>query len=139
MTYIAEARAISYDGDDPQYQATNEDCYQAPIDAGWVVSSPIDGTEDGLRLLYRLWSITYDCLVDGGYPTVPPPTEDAFVESPGNWHPYGALPTPGLLVIAADEPLSEVQQYQLEVQGACPADPISLLVDFEAANDGQRP
>jgi hypothetical protein len=139
VEFLPEQRAIVYEGDDPIYNEVNEVCYQAPIEQGWVLPAPFTG-EEGLRLRYRLWLITHQCLLENGYPTVDPPAEDTFVSEGGsNWHPYGALPVPGLLVITTDRQVSDAERAQLEIQAACPAHLADLLWEYERGTVGNAP
>lgn len=71
-----------------------QDCWDLAIQAGWAIQIPTG--EEGQRLEYRLLIEVHECMVEAGYPTVEPPTEDAWVDAgmtgqSGRWNPYRAL------------------------------------------------
>jgi hypothetical protein len=37
------------------------------------------------------WLLVYQCLQDHDYPVTPPPSEDAWVESQGEWNPFDEI------------------------------------------------
>lgn len=49
-------------------------------------------TEDELRLSYAGLLLLQECLVENGYEAGPVPSEESFVDSGGQWHPFEALP-----------------------------------------------
>lgn len=136
LTYIAEC--LEYEGfavtlsTDPlfiqlkgpytaAYEDTSDRCYQMPIQEGWVVPSPFGGEGD-FGLMYDLWLGTQACLIEHGYPTVEPPSREAFVDSGGTaWHPYAAFPTPGRLIVVEPQSANVEEREQLAAQELCPS------------------
>lgn len=98
-----------------------EHCNQVADANGWFTPSPFDGSETGNRLLYGFWIRIHECLADHGYPTVQPPSEDAFVDQgPELWNPYAGMT--GLpLVVRDPATASGAERQQLEAQQVCGA------------------
>lgn len=98
-------------------------CWRVSLDSGWVIPTPFDGSAEGNRMLYSVWVAVYDCLVENEYPTVPPPSEDVFVERGAvSWNPYAGMPGFGLPVIALPHSqLSDRDRRQLVAQELCGA------------------
>lgn len=100
-------------------EAVLEECNAVAAENEWFIPSPFDGSEEGNRLLYEYWIEIYDCLVDHGYPTIPPPSEDTFVDQGiDSWNPYaGMAGTP--LVVSDQATATASQRRQLEAQEIC--------------------
>jgi hypothetical protein len=94
-------------------------CSEAAFAMGWGMASPFDGSPASNRLLYFLWLEVYECLRDNGYPTVDPPSEDAFIERGAPlWNPYSGMT--GLPVGVADRSFaSPREREQLAAQELC--------------------
>jgi hypothetical protein len=81
---VQPAQAAHYD--DAQSQ-----CEQAAISSG-LVAEIDDPTDEELAAWYQAHQLTQQCLIEKGYPTVDPPSEDSYIEAGGrNWHPYDAI------------------------------------------------
>lgn len=102
-----------------------EQCIEMGRAQEWIVPSPFDGSEDANRLLYRLWVEVHQCLEANGYPTEPPPSEDAFAEEGSDlWNPYAAMG--GAPLVASGDQLNPSDSEQLEAQATCGADANTL-------------
>lgn len=70
-----------------------------------------DFSTEAVSKIYDTWVETYDCLNAAGYPTVPPPSRETFIETyrfEFDWYPY----------IKVDESGDERKGY--EARQACP-------------------
>ena len=104
-----------------------EFCHQSGLEDGWIIPSPFDGSADGNRLMYRLWLPVHECLRANGYPTVDPPSEEAFVDQGSQlWNPYAGFTTGAPLVVSDPEAASGEELRQLEAQAECGASAESL-------------
>ena len=99
------------------YDDAQSQCEQAAISSG-LVSGIDEPSDEELAAWYEARLLTHQCLVEKGYPTAPPPSEDSYIEAEGrNWHPYDAI----MNTIAVEE--------------ACPQD---LVVLFERLAAGSE-
>lgn len=123
----------SYQGGTQRTRDVVEACMAAASAEDWVTPYPFLGSEESNRVLYGLWIGVHECLVENGYPTVEPPSEDAFAEGGSDlWNPYRAMlgaPTSG--GGADSQPEGVVRQ--LEAQELCGADP-GVLYQQELQN-----
>lgn len=73
------------------YDEAQSQCEQDAIDGG-LVRELHDPSDDELAAWYEAHFLTYQCLVEKGFPTSPPPSMDSYIEAGGrNWHPYDAI------------------------------------------------
>lgn len=104
----------------PRGSEVLEECWELAVSAGWAI--PIPSDEDGQRLLYRLWVDVHECLSEAGYPTVEPPTEDAWIDAPvtgaSRWNPYLALGGAPIFVMH-DDPPSGGDALNIRAQEEC--------------------
>lgn len=78
-------------GQPKAYDAAWWECKTKAEDAG--LDRPFrPRTEEELRLSYEGLLLLQECLVENGYEVGPVPSEEAFVDSGGQWHPFEALP-----------------------------------------------
>ena len=97
-----------------------EACLQAAADQPWFVGYPFDGSAEARAVEYDLNLQIHRCLEENGYPTVEPPSKEAFVAG-DQWNPYEAMGMGTVLYInpfIGDAPGSS---QQLEAQGRCGA------------------
>lgn len=97
-----------------------EACLQAAADQPWFVGYPFDGSAEARAVEYDLNLQIHRCLEENGYPTVEPPSKEAFVAGE-QWNPYEAMGMGTVLYInpfIGDAPGSS---QQLEAQGRCGA------------------
>ncbi|NOY54369.1 MAG: hypothetical protein GXP34_00060 [Actinobacteria bacterium] len=73
-----------------QFRQVQAACEQAAIDSG-LVAAPTSASKEFLAAQYQAMLITYQCLIDRGYPTSEPPSEQAYVDRAVSWHPYEVL------------------------------------------------
>jgi hypothetical protein len=105
-----------------EFRAVMAACEQAAVDVGLVkaVEAP-DARALGAQ--YDAFQLTYECMLEHGYPVGDPPSKDAYVEAGGqNWHPYD---------VAGQSPTTMDQ-----IETDCPAD---LVMLFEKLASGERP
>jgi len=73
------------------FQEVLAHCEAAAVSSG-LVAQIDEPSEAELAAWYAAFTITYQCLVDHGYPTSAPPSEDSYIEAGGrNWHPYDTI------------------------------------------------
>ncbi len=117
----------------PRGNEVAERClYGLPRERGWMVPTPFDGSEAGNRLLYEIQREFHDCLVEHDYPTVEPPSEEAFVEEGASlWNPFDAMM--GSELAAAPDAdhgpsgtMPPMVALQLEAQDQCGASPVEI-------------
>lgn len=100
------------------YDDAQSQCEQAAITSG-LVTEIDEPSDEELAAWYEAHMLTHQCLVEKGYPTAPPPSEDSYIEAGGrNWHPYDAI---------VDTTAAEVE---------CPQDLVAL---FERLASGSEP
>lgn len=95
-------------------------CVDAAGQQSWFVRYPFDGSAEARAVEYDLNLLIHRCLEDNGYPTVEPPSEEAYVAGE-RWNPYEAMGTGTVLYInpfIGDAPGSS---QQLEAQERCGA------------------
>lgn len=115
------APAVQWTGTRARTREIVEQCRQTGLAEGWIIPSPFDGSTEGNRLMYRLWIPVYECLRDKGYPTIEPPSEEAFVDQGSElWNPYAAM-AGAPLVVADPDAASAADLRQLEAQELCGA------------------
>ncbi len=106
--------------------------------AAGLLDQPQPATDEQLRLWYRAFMLTYECLLEHGYPVNPPPSEEEYVESKGtSWHPYDAIPYAGLVAAPGVEPDPETAaeiEAARTLEQTCPQD-LSVLIP-ELRDDG---
>lgn len=113
--------AVAWTGTRERTRQILEQCRETGLSEGWIVPTPFDGSAEGNRLMYRLWIPVYECLRDQGYPTVEPPSEEAFVDRGSElWNPYSAM-AGAPLVVADPDAASAAEVRQLEAQELCGA------------------
>jgi len=76
-----------------QFRQVQAACEQPAIDSG-LVAAPTYASKEFLAAQYQAMLITYQCLIDRGYPTSEPPSEQAYVDRAVSWHPYEVLSGP---------------------------------------------
>lgn len=95
-------------------------CLDAAGEQSWFVRYPFDGSDDARAVEYDLNLQIHQCLEENGYPTVEPPSKEAYVAGE-QWNPYEAMGTGTVLYInpfIGDAPGSS---QQLEAQERCGA------------------
>lgn len=114
----------------PRTDRISETCWEAGLDEGWLLLSPFDESEEGNRLLYDIFLEIHECLVEIGYPTVEPPSEEAFAAQGRDlWNPYSGSPFGMTLTVtphAREGGVSDAQRRQLEAQATCGASESSI-------------
>jgi len=127
----------------PRSNEVSERCLRTlPQERGWVVPTPFDGSEAGNRLLYEIQMEIHSCLVEHGYPTVDPPTEQAFIEEGATlWHPFDAMIGSELTVHPDADPgpsgsVPPMVTLQLEAQDQCGASPAEVYAQRLRDGDG---
>lgn len=121
--FAAEGPTINRDGQVVQA------CLDAAQAQPWFVRYPFDGSIEGKRLQYRFELEIYQCLVANGYPTVEPPSEDAYVSGEADWSAYAAMGYGGVPLYVnpfLDPPPGSAER--LEAQEMCGA---SLAVLYQ--------
>lgn len=98
-----------------------EACADAAADQTWFVRYPFDGSEESKSLEYRFQVEIYQCLVENDYPTVPPPSEGAFVSGDEQWNAYQAMGGSVLHVNPLINDEAPGSSEQLEAQQLCGA------------------
>lgn len=95
-------------------------CSDATYDQPWFVPYPFDGSARARAVEYDLNLQIHQCLEENGYPTVEPPSKEAYVAG-HEWRPYGAMGSGFPLYISPllDNPPGSSQQ--LEAQERCGA------------------
>lgn len=97
-------------------------CRETALAEGWIIASPFDGSAEGNRLMYRLWMPVHECLASNGYPTVDPPSEQAFVDQGSElWNPYAGFAVGTPLSVADPATARPGELEQLEAQELCGA------------------
>jgi hypothetical protein len=97
-------------------------CLETALEEGWFIRSPFDDSAEGNRILYPLYLQVHECLQEHGYPTVDPPSEEAFVEQgEGLWNPYAAFAYGMPVAVRHDGPFLPSTVYQMEAQELCGA------------------
>lgn len=87
-------------------------------------------SREDLEHWYEAYLLTYECMTELGYPSEPPPSIDAYVDSEGMaWHPYSAVMTNSQGEIRPGEPFSENAFRTLE--SLCPQDLTYLLTQIQ--------
>lgn len=97
-----------------------EACLAAASEQRWFARYPFDGSAESRELEYELKLQIHQCLEDNGYPTVEPPSKEAYAAGE-EWNPYEAMGTGTVLYInpfIGDAPGSS---QQLEAQERCGA------------------
>lgn len=82
-----------------RFQAVQEACRAAMFDLGVIVPPSPEANEQ----LYAAYLSVQQCLRDGGFPTVTPPSREAFVENPEIWSPWEAMIERGARVLPSPE------------------------------------
>jgi hypothetical protein len=82
-------------------------------------------TEEELRLGYEGRLLLQDCLVENGYEVGPVPSEEAFVESGGQWHPFEAIPFAWVTNLPENSPpdLVAAMEASRELRETCEENP----------------
>lgn len=89
-----------------------------------------DPTPTDLARWYDAYVTTYHCMIDHGYPSDPPPSKDAYVDSGGTiWHPYNAIFAGDDPQLRPGEPFSSEAFRELE--NTCPQD-LTYLLNHQA-------
>ncbi len=95
----------------------NSVCRSAYATVAGIDMGPFD--EETLTEWYWAYVGTYECLVEHGYPTSPPPSLEEYIESGGEvWHPYNEM------YLTNQEPTDEQLLFE-----TCPQDLDVLLAD----------
>lgn len=119
--------AVEWSGTSLRTEQIVNQCSDAGMDAGWIIPSPFDGSAEGNRLMYRLWLPVHECLVANRYPSVEPPSEEAFIDQGSQlWNPYAGFPSGAPLVVANAATASADERRQLEAQDECGASAAAL-------------
>lgn len=105
-----------------------EACLSAAEEQAWFVQYPFDGSIAANRLQYQLELEIYECLRANGFPTIDPPSEDAYVSGSVEWSAYAAIGLGAPLYVSPhlDPPPGSAEQ--LEAQDLCGA---SLAVLYQ--------
>lgn len=95
-------------------------CFDATYDQPWFVPYPFDGSAEARAVEYDLNLQIHQCLEESGYPTLEPPSKEAYVAG-DDWRPYGAMGSGFPLYVSPllDNPPGSSQQ--LEAQARCGA------------------
>jgi hypothetical protein len=92
-------------------------CHEAYATVAGIEMGPFD--VETLTEWYWAYVGTYECLLEHGYPTSPPPSLDEYIESGGEvWHPYNEM------YMTNQEPADEQVLFD-----TCPQDLDVLLAD----------
>ena len=121
--FAAEGPTIQRDGQVVQA------CLAAAEAQPWFVRYPFDGSMEANRLQYRFELEIYQCLAANGYPTLEPPSEDAYVSGEADWSAYAAMGFGGVPLYVnpfLDPPPGSAER--LEAQELCGA---SLAVLYQ--------
>lgn len=108
----------------PRTQRVVDACWEASVVMTWGLMLPVDNSPEVNRLTYPLWLEVHQCLLENGYPTVEPPSEDAFAEGGSRlWNPYAGMT--GLPF--AGSAVTQLQREQLAAQELCGVTAVAKL------------
>jgi hypothetical protein len=112
-------------------------CSAAAQEQEWLVPYPFDGSVEGNRLEYQLQLGVYECLRSNGYPTVDPPSEEAFVAGEADWNAYAAMGQ-GVPLYTNGDPAPGASE-QLDAQRMCGSDLATLYQERVIEADDPPP
>lgn len=106
-----------------------EACLAVAEEQPWFVGYPFDGSAEANRLQYQFELEIYECLRANGYPTVDPPSEDAYVSGEADWGAYAAMGRGVPLYVNPNMDPPPGSAEQLEAQQLCGASLAAIYQD----------
>ncbi len=105
--------------DSPRWPLVKDRCELIAQQREWAIPDPFDGSAEANALLYGIFVDIHDCMVENGYPTTDPPSEDAFIaEGEALWTPWEEMFN-SVFYGDPDEQMSSSGRLQYEAQETC--------------------